>query len=325
MKEVDWQKIQEFYDTGKTQMQTVNEFCISRSLLERAIKSKLFKVRSEKPKHSPETKLKLSVLRKEFLTKNPEKHPWKRKDKFKSKPCEQVKKFLKDLNVQFIEEFDPEIEDRFFSIDIAIPDKMIAIEVNGQQHYNSDGSLKDYYQERHNLLENNGWKVFEVHYSACFKLEKWKEFVTLIENEPNVREFDYFNYIPREKKKKNATIGKKIKSSKVKKEKKSKNSLFKKVNKNSKKICECGNKKCYNSKYCKSCSKVNKANRPIDKDILESQVNQMPMTHVAKIYGISDNGIKKWCKKFGIILPPRRGFWAKKAKEEKLNGDPGRT
>lgn len=317
MKEVDWKKVQEFYDTGKTQMQTAKEFCMSRSFLERAIKNKLIKIRSEKSKHSPETKLKLSLIRKEFLTKNPEKHPWKSKNKFKSKPCEQVKSFLKELNVQFIEEFDPEIPDRFFSVDIALPEKMIAIEINGQQHYNSDGSLKDYYQERHNLLENNGWKVFEVHYSACFKFEKWEEFVNLIKNEPNVREFDYFNYVPRIKKvreRKTTRIYKPYKP-KIKKEKAQKQPRKKRELKS---FCQCGNEKSFDGTVCKKCYLENKSKHIPDKETLESLVKSTPMTHIGKMFGVSDNAVKKWCKKLKIVLPVMRGFWQKKQKQERL-------
>ena len=86
-----------------------------------------------------------------------------------SKPCENLKQYLKNKGIHFIEEYIP-LKDRYFSLDIAWPDEKIAIEVNGNQHYNKDGSLKKYYQERHNLLEENGWKIFEIHYSKCYNI-----------------------------------------------------------------------------------------------------------------------------------------------------------
>ena len=78
-----------------------------------------------------------------------------------------------------------------------MPDKMIAIEINGNQHYERDGTLKPYYQERHNLLESKGWIVYEIHYSSCFNLEKWVDFVNCIRDIDTKVNFDYFNYKPK--------------------------------------------------------------------------------------------------------------------------------
>ena len=114
------------------------------------------------------TRKKISEGRKKWLKDNPELHPWRRKDKFQSVPCENVKNYFKKCDIEFVEEYQPMINDRYFSIDIAIPDKMIAIEINGNQHYENDGSLKKYYKDRHDLLEMNGWIVHEIHYSFCF-------------------------------------------------------------------------------------------------------------------------------------------------------------
>lgn len=35
-----------------------------------------------------------------------------------------------------------------------------------------------------------------------------------------------------------------------------------------------------------------------------------PVTHIAKEYGFSDNGIRKICKKYNIPLP-KTGYWSK--------------
>ena len=50
-------------------------------------------------KHTAESKAKMSKSRKDWLKNNPDKHPWKRHDKFKSKPCENVKTFLRNNNI----------------------------------------------------------------------------------------------------------------------------------------------------------------------------------------------------------------------------------
>ena len=114
--------------------------------------------------------------RSDYLKNNPDKHPWKNNEKFKSVPCENVKKYLRDRDIDFIEELRP-LTNRQYSLDIAFPHIKTAIEVNGQQHYNSDGSLKRYYQERHDLIENSGWNIIEVHYSQCFSDENISKFL----------------------------------------------------------------------------------------------------------------------------------------------------
>ena len=65
----------------------------------------------------------------------------------------------------------PLYPDRYFSIDIAFPDKKIGIEINGNQHYDSSGELKKYYRERHNLIEEKGWKLLEFHFKEIYKEE----------------------------------------------------------------------------------------------------------------------------------------------------------
>lgn len=114
---------------------------------------------------------KVSEGRKKFLKENPELHPWKRKDKFKSKPCEVLKSYLSAKGLIFIEEWQP-LEERFFSIDIAFPDIKLGIEVNGNQHYDREGKLNPYYQERHDLICAAGWTLIELHYVSCYNIEQ---------------------------------------------------------------------------------------------------------------------------------------------------------
>jgi len=132
--------------------------------------------------HSEETKKKLSESRKLWLSSNPDKHPWKRSSKFESEPCQKLKDALRMRSIEFLEEFTP-LQERFFSIDIAIPALKLGIEVNGEQHYNRDGTLKTYYRERHELIEKDGWKIYEIHYSHCYDSSKIEQIVTsLIED-----------------------------------------------------------------------------------------------------------------------------------------------
>lgn len=144
-------------------------------------------------KHTEETKKLLSEKRKEYLKNNKEKHPWKNNEKFISGPCERFKLFLKSLNISFVEEFIP-LDDRNFSIDIAFPDKKIGIEINGNQHYDKNGDLRDYYLERHRLIEASGWKLYEFHYLIAYKLDKFnsiKELDDILSFDKNI---DYREY-----------------------------------------------------------------------------------------------------------------------------------
>lgn len=135
-------------------------------------------------KISEEVKKKISEGRKKWIRENPDKYPWKRKEgRFKSVPCEHLKEILhKEFN--FVEEYTDETWEHKYSLDIAFPDNKIAIEVNGTQHYNRDGTLKDYYQKRHNYLESCGWKIMEVYYTHCFvedKINEIKQFILSVQ------------------------------------------------------------------------------------------------------------------------------------------------
>lgn len=115
-----------------------------------------------------EEKKKLSEARKKYLANNLDKHPWKKNSKFKSEPCEYLKKLLKEHNYVFEEEFTDPAWLHKYSADICFTDKRIIIEVNGNQHY-INGQLTDYYQARHDYLVSQGYKVIEFHYSKCYK------------------------------------------------------------------------------------------------------------------------------------------------------------
>lgn len=81
-------------------------------------------------------------------------------------------------------------------------------------------------------------------------------------------------------------------------------------------ICPiCGKRLIISSKskqiYCSyECAYKDHLRFEINKEDLEILVWQMPTTHIAKLYGVSDVAIAKRCKKLGIKKPPR-GYWAK--------------
>jgi hypothetical protein len=281
----DWNHIQELHDRGVTMSRLRKEYKLPYAALKNAREQKLFIVNENiniRKKHTDETKRNLSEKRKQWLKDNPDKHPWRNKDKFKSKPCEKVKEFLTQLNISYIEEYQPEIDSRSFSIDIALPDKMIALEINGNQHYERDGTLKAYYQERHDLLEANGWDVYEIHYSACFNLDKWGDFIDKLSNANVKVEFDYFNYIPRTKKVK---------------------------------CCiDCGIDISKTACRCNQCAAIKQHSHRIkpSKEELENLLWELPFTKIGKKYEVSDNAIRKWCRSYGIVDYPPRGYFIRK-------------
>jgi len=120
--------------------------------------------------NDPLIKEEQSRRRKEFLKDNPDKHPWKNNSKFKSKPCEVLKEKLVGAGINYVEEYNP-LVDRQFAIDIAFPDVKVGIEVNGNQHYNKDGTLRDYYQNRHDLITESGWLLIEIPYKRVFNID----------------------------------------------------------------------------------------------------------------------------------------------------------
>lgn len=111
----------------------------------------------------------------------------------KSPPCEKLKEYLIANNISFVEEFMP-IDDRLFRIDIAFPDKKIGIEINGNQHYNPDGTLKKYYQDRHDLIEAAGWKIYEYHFSIVYSSD-FNNLINILKNNNSLGNFDYSFYI----------------------------------------------------------------------------------------------------------------------------------
>lgn len=111
----------------------------------------------------------------------------------KSVPCEKVKEKLSANNISFVEEFMP-IDNRLFRIDIAFPNKKIGIEINGNQHYNLDGTLKKYYQDRHNLIEAAGWELHEYHFSIAYN-SNLDDLINILKNNYSLDKFDYSFYI----------------------------------------------------------------------------------------------------------------------------------
>lgn len=247
---------------------------VKRSLIHKRCRELGIKL-SPSRKLSEETRLLISAARKKWCADNPDKHPWRKNDKFKSVPCEKLKNWLKTKNIAFAEEFQPLLsEGRYFSIDIAFPDKMIGIEVNGNQHYNQDGTLKPYYQNRNDSIEALGWKLYQLHFSICYHIDKIESIIPTILESPVKTQFDYSMY-----KKKSP----KIKISEI-------DPLWR-------------NRPRFNARKIKI--------RP-SKEELAKMIWEMSVCKIGEKYGISANAIERWIKEYEINEKPPRGYWNKR-------------
>ena len=119
-------------------------------------------------KWSEEEKKLISEKRKKYLAEHPDEHPWKKNSKFKSKPCEDFKNFLREKGYEFEEEVKV-VQDRNFSVDICFPKLKLIFEINGNQHYDlKTMELLPYYQERHNIIVSLGWEIIEIPYNQSY-------------------------------------------------------------------------------------------------------------------------------------------------------------
>lgn len=73
--------------------------------------------------------------------------------------------------------------------------------------------------------------------------------------------------------------------------------------------CDCGKEISTYAKRCKCCEKKKREadfqqRHSISREELKDLIRQKPFTEIGKMYGVSDNAIRKWCDKFN--LPRKR-------------------
>lgn len=118
--------------------------------------------------HSEETKQKLSKIRKEYLLLNPDKVPYKLNhySKGSSYPETYFREVFKKENLILTEQYQVGL----YSIDFALIEKKIAIEIDGEQHY-VDERISQSDIRRTKYLEELGWKIFRIRWSEYQKLD----------------------------------------------------------------------------------------------------------------------------------------------------------
>ncbi len=114
---------------------------------------------------NPKTKNKIKERMIAFTKENPT-HGRQKGSNNISIPCEKLKRELRERNIEFKEEVMPLHHlGRLYRADILFEKYGVIVEVNGSHHFvnkQSKFGLTPYFQERHDLLVQNGWRVFEI-------------------------------------------------------------------------------------------------------------------------------------------------------------------
>lgn len=218
-KDRDWAGIQAYYDEGHSTREIEQKFNLSAQTRLQAVKLGLLKMRSQSEasrfvKRGPmslEARKNMSEAKKKWNRENPEKvrEVFSKLSKSKSVPCEYLKEWLRKKGVQFVDEYLPMLEQgRYYSLDIAFPDKKIGIEVNGDMHYKPEGGLREYYQTRHDTIEAQGWRLYEIPRKLVYNSEKMTVLFDEVLSSVVKQDFDFLNYIPPTKKKNHPKVPK---------------------------------------------------------------------------------------------------------------------
>jgi len=310
----DWSEVQKYYDDGhywnevsekfRISIKTIKKYRNNGYLIDRDTEEqrKLLNRTKKVFKHKNETKERISISRKKYLKDNPDKIKWVGN---KSAPSERFKEILRINNISFVEEFRP-LVDRFFNIDISFPDKKIGIEINGEQHYERDGRLKKYYQDRHDLIVNEGWVLYEIHTSLVYKKYFIETILLELKNNFNLGNIDYSFYTCvsklcdcGSKKAYNAKLCINCFRRTLKKKEKVVKIKIKKEND----ICKCGSVKTNKSKVCLTCfnKRDRKNKRKVDRPPYEKLLDEIKIfgyCGTARKYGVCDNTIRKWVRTY---------------------------
>lgn len=192
----NWEDIQRFHDSGKSIKDILEVYNLTIARLETAARNKLFIKNTNILKKLQ--KEKASEQMKMFWQKTPEEGRNRILRSQNSIPCKNVKMFLRNNGIDFIEEFNPNVKDRYFHIDIALPDKMIGIEINGSYHYKNRNcsEFTEYHLNRKSLIEQLGWKIIDIPTNLCFSFDKdyWLFLIKEIKNTTTISNFNYLEF-----------------------------------------------------------------------------------------------------------------------------------
>jgi very-short-patch-repair endonuclease len=284
----NWKVIQDYYDNNHTWKDVLNEYKIPNTALQKARKSGLFKTRtigeslkvlSSLGKYD-RSFLRASDYRKKIsdtMTKlhAEGKHPgWyhinSRKDR-RSYPEQIFLRYLKNTDIYNKYRIEEKLPIWKYFLDFAIIDLKLNIEIDGMQHYSTEDAI-NHDKKRNEYLRSNGWKIYRIKWND-FKNNAKKEMEELISYVSDIHnKSDRFYRLD------NIVIKPKYFCKKCSKEV---------------------------SKYsvlCNSCRGFNnrKAKRPSREELLEL-TRTMPMVKIGRMFGVSDNAVRKWIESYKYI------------------------
>ena len=276
MQEIDWDLLQKVYDEDKVSTRELAKmFKIPVYKIYKATKDGIFKsrdkdelnlirsIKSSNRKHSDDTKKKISNIRREYLKNNPDKVPYLLNHSRNESYPEKYFNEILSIRVDNLEKFH---QVGIYEIDLAIINKKIAIEIDGEQHY-YDSKIFQSDIRKNKYLEDLGWDIIRI---------RWRDYKKLKFEDKKMYIDELVSYI-------NNLIEDKP--------------IFNIEDSN--KYCHCGNIITKRAKECNECHRMGRRliERP-NKIDLENDISELGYRGTGRKYGVSDNSIRKWLKSF---------------------------
>lgn len=292
---INWNEVQKYYDDGHTIVETSTYFGISQRKLYKASKEGKLKTRSisnslkiskkTSRKHTEETRLKISQIRKKYLLENPDKVPYLlNHSRNESYPEKYFTEIFEKSGLEFVKNF----RIGLYELDFSVPDKKIDIEIDGEQHY-CDQNIIDSDNRRNDFLKSEGWDIIRI---------RWSEYKKMNYDESSNYISSLLLYINRISENKPKFVFEK--KEKRKKEKSTKLTNLKKDNYSLGKKCISCESIITNHTKTNNCSQCyRKQSRKVLRPSLEQlndDIEKLGYTATGRKYGVSDNSIRKWLK-----------------------------
>jgi very-short-patch-repair endonuclease len=214
----------------------------------------------EKFKHSDETKKKLREIRLDFMKSNPEKTAWRLSNvSYPEKLCiEYIEKNGLDKKYSIVREYSVFP----YFIDFAFLNEMVAVEIDGSQHLLPERKERD--NKKDKLLNDLGWLVVRI---------SEKEIKTNIENVFN----EIISILKDKPKINNHRIGLVVKPKKYQKKERN----------------EFG----FTEKQIQTIKSQRRVERP-QIDELKKLIKENGYRKTGKMFGVSDNAVRKWLESY---------------------------
>ena len=164
----DWIAIQKYYDDGHTWRELTSKFGVAQSAVLKAIRVGRFKstrnqsaalaithLKGKRPKHTLETKKKISESRIRYLMAHPDKVPYRINHSSKKSWPEQV--FENALVSSGIDGWKYAFQHGIYEYDFAWPEQKIDVEIDGATHKTEKVVKID--KRRDAFSKERGWKV----------------------------------------------------------------------------------------------------------------------------------------------------------------------